>query len=396
MALSLTSVELARVRDTQNVLLAPLGHADPAAWAAAAAGAVRTLIRAEHATMLSGGLPAEILFSTLPEAARTAYIEHFAGRDLATPRALLRGLSVAHLLDVVAPDEYYGSELHHDYAVPYGLHDAMLLRAETEPGCSMWVATQQARPLAPADIERCRVLLELVLPAFAAGVRAFVRWNAQGRELLRLVDALPTPLLVCNGDGQVLHENGALARLLGGDPGAGRVRRAMAALAASLAASLRRGGCGGRGSGGGPGGDDGQVTVAAATIRTAAGRYAASGTVAEGGLDTRPLVLIQLARDVPAPALRPPAALVAERLREQFGLTARETQVATLLADRLTNREIADALRISEHTAERHTERVLHKLGVTSRTKVRERISGGRAGPGPDRGTGAAPLAGRR
>lgn len=376
MDLSLTSAELARVRDTQNVLLAPLGHADPAAWVAAAAGAVRGLIHAEHATVLSGGMPAEILFSTLPDAARTAYIEYFAGRDLATPRALLRGLSVAHLLDVVAPNEYYGSELHHDYAVPFGLHDAMLLRAETEPGRSVWVATQQPRPLAPADIERCRALLELVLPAFAAGVQAFVRLNARGRELLRLVDALPTPLLVCDGDGQVLHENAALARLLGGDHGADRVRRAMAALASSVAVTLRRRGRGGRS---GHSGDDGQVKVAA-TIRTEAGRYAASGTVVEEMLDTRPLVLVQLGRAAPSPALPPRATIAAERLREQFGLTAREAQVATLLADRSTNREIAGALRISEHTAERHTERVLHKLGVDSRTKVRERIGDGQPG----------------
>lgn len=53
-------------------------------------------------------------------------------------------------------------------------------------------------------------------------------------------------------------------------------------------------------------------------------------------------------------------------------LTAREREVADLLADRLTNREIAQRLVITEQTAETHVKRVLSKLRVTSRTQVAE------------------------
>jgi predicted ATPase/DNA-binding CsgD family transcriptional regulator len=53
-----------------------------------------------------------------------------------------------------------------------------------------------------------------------------------------------------------------------------------------------------------------------------------------------------------------------------FGLTAREREVVALLADGLSNREIADRLVISESTAQVHVKRVLSKLQLSSRSRV--------------------------
>jgi DNA-binding CsgD family transcriptional regulator len=50
------------------------------------------------------------------------------------------------------------------------------------------------------------------------------------------------------------------------------------------------------------------------------------------------------------------------------GLTARELEVLRLVAAGRTNREIASALTISEHTVARHIQNIFAKLGVTSRT----------------------------
>jgi DNA-binding CsgD family transcriptional regulator len=58
-------------------------------------------------------------------------------------------------------------------------------------------------------------------------------------------------------------------------------------------------------------------------------------------------------------------------LRSRFGLTRKEACVARLIAEDQTNEQIAAELSISPHTARHHTERVLAKLGVRSRTKVR-------------------------
>ncbi len=63
-------------------------------------------------------------------------------------------------------------------------------------------------------------------------------------------------------------------------------------------------------------------------------------------------------------------------LRTQFGLTPREAEVALLLADRRSNREIAEALHIADKTARRHTERILSKLNAPSRRAVAAVVAG--------------------
>jgi DNA-binding NarL/FixJ family response regulator len=51
-------------------------------------------------------------------------------------------------------------------------------------------------------------------------------------------------------------------------------------------------------------------------------------------------------------------------------LTPREAQVVTLVAEGHTSREIAELLVLSEHTVERHRERILDKLGLRDRVAL--------------------------
>lgn len=64
-----------------------------------------------------------------------------------------------------------------------------------------------------------------------------------------------------------------------------------------------------------------------------------------------------------------------EAMLKRFRFTASEARVARLLADRLSNREIAWELDVTEHTARRHTEKVLQKLGVGRRAEVARALS---------------------
>jgi len=52
------------------------------------------------------------------------------------------------------------------------------------------------------------------------------------------------------------------------------------------------------------------------------------------------------------------------------GLTDRQLEVAALIADGRTNREIADRLGIDERSAEGHVERIRLRLGFRSRAQV--------------------------
>lgn len=116
----------------------------------------------------------------------------------------------------------------------------------------------------------------------------------------------------------------------------------------------------------------GQVQHVQRRARAAQEQYEAARGVVErlaGGLagdvarqfTTRALALIprtpqptssQIARDAPG------------------GLTAREREVAALIAEGRTNREIAAQLVVSERTVEKHVENVMHKLGFATRAHV--------------------------
>ncbi len=56
--------------------------------------------------------------------------------------------------------------------------------------------------------------------------------------------------------------------------------------------------------------------------------------------------------------------------KEYGGLTERERQVAVLIAQGKSNREIAKELVISEKTTERHVANILSKLGFNARTQI--------------------------
>jgi DNA-binding CsgD family transcriptional regulator len=64
-----------------------------------------------------------------------------------------------------------------------------------------------------------------------------------------------------------------------------------------------------------------------------------------------------------------PFALNAERLRE-LGVTPREREILELMANGLSNREIAEKLFVSENTVKTHSSRLFDKLGAKRRTQA--------------------------
>lgn len=74
-------------------------------------------------------------------------------------------------------------------------------------------------------------------------------------------------------------------------------------------------------------------------------------------------VALALGRRTPAPA-------AADAPVDEARLTRRESEIAGLVAEGLTNREIAEQLVVSPRTAEGHVAHILGKLGLTSRAQL--------------------------
>jgi DNA-binding CsgD family transcriptional regulator len=73
-------------------------------------------------------------------------------------------------------------------------------------------------------------------------------------------------------------------------------------------------------------------------------------------------------KEVPAPSARP-FSLNAER-QKLLGITKRELQILELIAQGMSNREIAEKLFVSENTVKTHSSRLFDKLGAKRRTQA--------------------------
>lgn len=85
-----------------------------------------------------------------------------------------------------------------------------------------------------------------------------------------------------------------------------------------------------------------------------------------GGRLTRPRDTV-VVRDVPSPSS---PFTRDERRLDALGITPRELEILGLLAEGLSNREIAERAGVSENTVKTHTSRVFDKLGARRRTQA--------------------------
>lgn len=69
-------------------------------------------------------------------------------------------------------------------------------------------------------------------------------------------------------------------------------------------------------------------------------------------------------------AAEAPSAAASDREQDRLGLSDRELEVLALIAEGRTNRQIADALFITEKTAGHHVSNILAKLGLGSRVEA--------------------------
>ena len=77
---------------------------------------------------------------------------------------------------------------------------------------------------------------------------------------------------------------------------------------------------------------------------------------------------VMVVKEVPVPYTEP-FALDEQRLKD-LGITKRELEILALIAQGMSNREIAEKLFVSENTVKTHSSRLFDKLGAKRRTQA--------------------------
>ena len=77
---------------------------------------------------------------------------------------------------------------------------------------------------------------------------------------------------------------------------------------------------------------------------------------------------VEVVKEVPVPMSEPFS--VNEEQQRQLGITKRELEILELIAEGLSNREIADKLFVSENTVKTHSSRLFDKLSAKRRTQA--------------------------
>lgn len=78
---------------------------------------------------------------------------------------------------------------------------------------------------------------------------------------------------------------------------------------------------------------------------------------------------VLVVKEVPVPAATTPFSLNEARVKD-LGITKRELEILELIAQGLSNREIADKLFVSENTVKTHSSRLFDKLSARRRTQA--------------------------
>jgi DNA-binding CsgD family transcriptional regulator len=361
MALTLSTHDIGLLERAIKTTVSPLDHERIEDWGAAILATWRPLLGADQA-FFGHGLDGVI--TTVGDGARTteagrAYAEHFWTVDpgvLERRKAL--GLEVYHRDQIYDRSTFFKVEIGADWCVPNKLFDAMAVSVEMGTNfpadLHFYHDSEGARPFG----ERGIAILRLLLPAFKAGLEAQRRLGVHRAELASVFDSATQGYALFDMRGSLLHENPALARLLARDPERERLRVSMRALALNFGALAMRARTRNAPT---------AVDLAPSMFRehrTAVGRYRVSAALLTAGLVARDsCILVALER----PERHP---LSNEELGDRYMLTAREVEVARLLAEGKRTSDVAEALGVSTHTARHHTERVLAKLGVTTRAGV--------------------------
>lgn len=341
----LSAADIEKLKNALRILVAPLDYATTDEWRRAANRELRELLHADSAGFL---LPVEdgpFVYSEEHDPAELARYPELVPPLLNNGQTVyqrLEEMQVGRLEQVYGDDfndRYLASEYYNDYAGANGAHDtlaAVLPLAETGlAGLHFWHSHPTRRKFGIREV----ALLEIAYPALHAGVMTHLTLARQREQLLHVVDELGQAMAVYDRAGTLLHQTPHMGEILAGNPDAPLLLHRIALARTAHAPH--------------------EVIGVRMRYRVRGFRYTPAGS------DALTAVVVEICSPVPK---------TNHALHEQFGLTPAESRVAREIAEGKSNQLVAETLFISVHTAKRHTERVLQKLGVKSRAAVRAKI----------------------
>jgi DNA-binding CsgD family transcriptional regulator len=364
--LHLSAAEVALLNLAQRVLLSPLTHEDPVDWQLCANDAVRRLLTADHSvfSMPAESGPTFITDDTDPTVP-ARFLSYHAGveggenrfRDPVMEESgrarRAAGTGAYHERMLGSVDALRRSVVYQEIFTPAGLTNLIGFSVPLPIGEATQFFSFEG-PGGGLRSERGLDLLRLLVPAFEAGVRVQLARLARQAAFTSLIDRLGPAIAVYSTDGTPLHRTEPLRRLLDAEPEAERLRDHLNEVARALSTRHDR-------ASSAPPLPSQWETQARMTTPT--GDYRLLGSYLDVDLLGAEGVMVLVER------LRPLFPSIPE-LIARLALTAREAEVALLLAEGLTDCAIAGRLGVSTNTARRYSERVLGKLGLHSRAAV--------------------------
>ncbi len=239
-----------------------------------------------------------------------------------------------------------GAQIYTDFFAKHRIRDTAAILHHGPPFIQLAVLTER---FGDRDFLECaQPMLDVLEPVFVQSARAMLEYRRILHRFAAQIDDIETPTAIYSITGAALHRNPAFARVVRTASPEDRIETQLAALVrqardrigaaaeARIELLLRQG----------------------EPLHRQAGPWRLSLLIAERGLDGSPPILIISAH-------RTAAATSGLAL-----LTAREREIAELVAMGTPTRLIADQLQISHHTVRRHVERVFAKLGTRSRAQL--------------------------
>lgn len=351
----LTATDRAHLRHSSEVMLRPLEHPNASDYLKAVARELLPVVGAKSAMCGTRDPDGNIdIVSDHWSDAQVGEFARFKLNDVGTQRALNMGGEVVTMRRVVGNDwdRYHEDPMVRQWYAPNDVRDAIAYMLYwPEDGAFATIELQADTFGTPRFGDEGTAILELLLPSFRAGMRIIHSLGKHRAALDGDFAELPVAVCECGRDGSVRRRSLSMSELLAADAQSitlmQRVRQVARTVAPSRASGTERF----------------AIPHAHQITKTVQRSYRLSAAHSLGATKSSTSVLVT------AGGLTP-LSVTPDMISKRYYMTRREAEVAVLLGHGVRNDVIARSLSISPHTARRHTERVLAKLGVSSRAEA--------------------------